>query len=421
MTPIISWKGTTLSQLSSVNKYNIGTSSSPFAPHPVKGYRRERTGASGSRANVPMSSLDQPGSTIVNSTSTTCGSCGVVHINSANSNCDACSTYNPASNALRRVRSSGMNSKKFLSSTKQYLDSRSKSYERASHYYIREGDMAAIPGTSASINNVYTTNTVTNCTKTTLTQTSFEYQWVDGTYHTINVPAGDYNVNDMNLLLKNAMILNFHYLVSATTGTKVFFLNIGYNSTNNKVEFTTLTMDPAIHGGASFEMPKDSGLTRIETWEIPTTTAMVPGILISAGPLADALGFAAGSYPTVAIGVGTQDTDEAAYLHSSSENPPIKGSYVALYYKPNNPQYGQQGAVDSSSRLARLRYTTITDSAASFLTALGSNTANAVAYGVPSPGYTVKDKMGYPIKCSPSVGPDGEMRNCRVTTIRNLI
>ena len=173
MTPIISWKGTTLSQLSSVNKYNIGTSSSPFAPHPVKGYRRERAGASGSRANVPMSSLDQPGSTIVNSTSTTCGSCGVVHINSPNSNCDACSTYNPASNALRRVRSSGMNSKKFLSSTKQYLDSRSKSYERASHYYIREGDMAVIPGTSASINNVYTTNTVTNCTNVTLIQTSF--------------------------------------------------------------------------------------------------------------------------------------------------------------------------------------------------------------------------------------------------------
>lgn len=419
MTPIISWKGTTLSQLSSVNKYNIGTSSSPFAPHPVKGYRRERAGASGSRANVPMSSLDQPGSTIVNSTSTTCGSCGVVHINSPNSNCDACSTYNPASNALRRVRSSGMNSKKFLSSTKQYLDSRSKSYERASHYYIREGDMAAIPGTPASINNVYTTNTVTNCTNVTLIQTSFEYQWVDGSYHTINVPAGDYNVNSINLLLKNAMILNFHYLVSASTGSKVFFLNIGYNSSTNKVEFTTLTMDPAIHGVAPFEMPKDSGQNTITTWSIPGS-AVVPGIRISAGPLADALGFAAGSYPTIAIG-GIEPQDTNANLHSSSENPPIKGSYVALYYKPNNPQYGQQGAVDSSSRLARLRYTTITDGAASFLTALGRNTANAVAYGVPSPGYTVKDKTGYPIKCIPSVGPNGEMRNCKVTTIRNLI
>lgn len=82
--------------------------------------------------------------------------------------------------------------------------------------------------------------------------------------------------------------------------------------------------------------------------------------------------------------------------------------YVPVYHKPNNAKFAVQGAVDSSSRLARLKYDTITDTAGTYINAfdeygVGNATANALAYGVPSGGYTVKDKIGYPNRRSMAV------------------
>ena len=83
-------------------------------------------------------------------------------------------------------------------------------------------------------------------------------------------------------------------------------------------------------------------------------------------------------------------------------------SYVPVHYKPNNAKFAQQGAVDSSSRLARLKLDTITNSGATYRVAFdkygaGNATANALAYGVPANGYTIKDKLGYPNKSTPIV------------------
>jgi hypothetical protein len=92
-------------------------------------------------------------------------------------------------------------------------------------------------------------------------------------------------------------------------------------------------------------------------------------------------------------------------------------NYVPVHYKPNNSKFAQQGAVDSSSRLARLKLDTITKSGATYRVAFdkygaGNATANALAYGVPANGYTIKDKLGYPNKrtpivktCSTNAGP----------------
>ena len=92
-----------------------------------------------------------------------------------------------------------------------------------------------------------------------------------------------------------------------------------------------------------------------------------------------------------------------------------------MYYKPNNPQYSQQGAVSSSSRIQRLKYNSITDSAYSYQTAYGKNVANALAYGVPANGYTIKDKIGYPLKCTPKFSYDGTVKNCSPSKISNMI
>ena len=47
-------------------------------------------------------------------------------------------------------------------------------------------------------------------------------------------------------------------------------------------------------------------------------------------------------------------------------------TYASTIYKPNNSTFSQQGAVDSSSRIARLKLNTINKNAASFKTTFGT-------------------------------------------------
>jgi hypothetical protein len=89
-----------------------------------------------------------------------------------------------------------------------------------------------------------------------------------------------------------------------------------------------------------------------------------------------------------------------------------KTQYVPVYYKPNNSKFAKQGAVDSSDRLLRLKYDTITDIGGKMRVAYGQPTANALAYGVPINGYTIKDKIGYPNICTPIIKQDGTIQKC---------
>lgn len=89
-----------------------------------------------------------------------------------------------------------------------------------------------------------------------------------------------------------------------------------------------------------------------------------------------------------------------------------KTQYVPVYYKPNNSKFAKQGAVDSSDRLLRLKYDTITDIGGKMRVAYGQSTANALAYGVPINGYTIKDKIGYPNTCTPIIKKDGSIQKC---------
>jgi hypothetical protein len=65
-----------------------------------------------------------------------------------------------------------------------------------------------------------------------------------------------------------------------------------------------------------------------------------------------------------------------------------------------------------------LKYDTVTNSANTFMTAYGKQTANALAYGVASPGYTIKDKVGYPVARTPTVSR-GEVTACQSSKLMN--
>ena len=115
---------------------------------------------------------------------------------------------------------------------------------------------------------------------------------------------------------------------------------------------------------------------------------------------------------------GTNGASENQYSSNSVNrcaNAP--NSYVPVYYKPNNAQYAQEGAVSASSRITRLKYDTMTTNGSIYATAFGNSVGNAMAYGTEG-SYTVKDKIGYPSKNTPVFSPySDEQKNCMNTKI----
>ena len=74
-------------------------------------------------------------------------------------------------------------------------------------------------------------------------------------------------------------------------------------------------------------------------------------------------------------------------------------------FKPNNRQYSCQGAVDSSTRLDRLKLTTVNKNAASLKTAFGAEGASACAYrGISDTPYFLKSKYQPPICTQKNLG-----------------
>lgn len=344
--------------------------------------------------------------------------------------CVAKSVGNTQSNALRRLRSGGMVKKQFDISTnkqtyytnsQQYVNSRNRGFSQNQFYYTRIGDSSAKPGDSLSTNNIYTTNTVTNCKKIFVSAgTSFKYQWVNEMTYvegidqtppaivTVNVPSGYYNIIDLNHLLHNTMTENRHYYRRLDNLTKVFLMEFRLNATTGRIELTVSPISAAIVQSKIYgKALKTTELGVVETtdWTTPSTST-TPQIIILDNEFKTVIGFAAGSYP-----LDITNTTDETFIGTSVTLILPEGNRV--YYKPNNPQFAQQGAVTSGSRIARLRYDTITNSAASYRTAYGLHVSNALAYGVPANGYTIKDKIGYPNPNTPVVTATGEMRFCK--------
>ena len=102
-------------------------------------------------------------------------------------------------------------------------------------------------------------------------------------------------------------------------------------------------------------------------------------------------------------------------INQSSFQPQITANYVPLYFKPNNPGFGVQGAVDASTLTHRVKYNTITDAASGLRSAYGNAAADALAYGVSEQAYTLKSAAGDKPIYSPVINPyNGQLCRKRV-------
>lgn len=453
-----SWKGKTFTQITSTIKQNNlknVAGNQIFSARPLNIYRREIASINPSECNVRPSStilgtMDTPGSSIVNSAVT-----NQAHglVNTADFNltsnlyerpgtCSAITTngvcFGPEMNARRRVRSSGnikknfnvsKNNDTYYTSASQYMVSRNRTFGQNQYNYIRQGNVSGKPGDAATVQNVYATNTPNHCAKFNLPfDTSFQYQWIDSTYSTVIVPAGDYVVDDLNAVLQNTMAANQHYYLYTPTQTKVFLIRFDYANLSNKIQLTCFKTDrftfDTVTASAQYAYPDGTNTS----WRTPDHV-IAPVVVVSANAFQTMIGFSPGNYPSQVIRYAPSATSGKTYQYfdgSSYQSPAylvnqvlvsnmfagLQRNYVPVYYKPNNSQFAQQGGVTSSSYITRLKYDTMTNNGYKFREAYGNNVANAMAYGVSDSVYTQKDKIGYPNICSPKFDPvTGKMIN----------
>jgi hypothetical protein len=440
--PLIQWKGSTFNQIHSFVKFNnpADTNSlhSLFKPKPLKIYRREIASSSvdvcNPRTSIKIDSYNRPNGTIINSTATTInGLVNLVDNLLPNNSCEepgTCSVIlNPADNARKRVRSGGMirrqfdiskNNDTYYTSTQQYLSSRNRTFNQNQYNYFRAGDSTAKPGTALASANVYSPQGLSHCAKYHIsTATKLSYIWINNTTYDVLVPAGSYTVDDINNLLKQTMFANKHFILQEGNlsaneyynGNIRYFLNISFNSNTNLVELQSYrTTFAEISGnvpvGATW-IPPINGQDKFPQFNLTET------------PILDALGFSEITFPSTQLAGSITDL---VLTESSSVAPAIQKLYVKLYYKPNNPQFARQGAVSAGDLITRKKYNSITNSTVAYRTAFGDSVANALAYGVPSNGYTFKDKLGYPLKKTPTFSKySDEMKQCTVSTFANAI
>jgi len=434
MTQHIAWEGKIYNQLSSAIKKNYSNTSAIilkrnllFKPLPLKIYRREIASVDISvcnpRTSVKIDQNNMPGVNII--TNSNRGINTSVDFKYENNTCQHpsltitdstyCNQFSAAKNARRRVRTSGIMKSNYNSSNAQYLNTRNLSFKQNEYFHIRQGDALAVPGTLAASRNIYASNnTVVSCQKYYIaSSTYFDYNWINASNIRVTIPSGNYDIDDLNNLLQYKMLTQKHYLIVASTNAKIFFLKFSYNLSTNRIQLLSTTSNDTIFPSSSYNYPVGS------TWTLPVSpTYFNPNIILSDSIICNAIGFVSGTYPATNSGSSTNFTINGSYSPLIQPN-----YYVPIYYKPNNSKFGVQGAVSSSDLITRKKYLAITNTANSFRTAYGNQTADALAYGVPEYGYTKKDKVGFPIiKCPVISKYSGQLKCCqRVRTIRSML
>lgn len=458
----ISWKGQTFNQIVAGIKMNQNTFSAKysfFLPPPIKHYRREISTCP-TRASTVGDVFLQPGSVITNSDSTATKTTYSVdfnlttnHTERPTGNCDqvACSK---AADAKRRVRSSGNVKRKFsasndtyYTSNNEYLISRNRTVKQNEFNYVRYGDPSYQPGSPESIANVYAPGGINHCAKIFISGHStgasplFQYQWLDGVVYDFTIADGNYDLGELVTRFQLTLIANKHYYNDTANGSKVFLFNFVYNTLADKVQIQSFaTNSSTIHPTSRYTLP--AGVS----WYAPAFT-LVPVVRILNNDFQSVLGISVGNYPAAdisgnqtqpstnptaadniyaSLSVGTRtslygisypNSVEGNQFKLGSVKPGIGTPYVPLYYKPSNSKFATQGSVDASSRLARLKYDVVTKSANTYMTAYGKHTANALAYGVPGPSYSIKEKIGYTNGRTPVV-KGGQVVACSNTTVK---
>lgn len=421
--PYIPWKSVPFNQLTTSiqknkNNQNATDSGILFRPGPLKIYRREiaaniPTNHPCSRISYSIDEFTRPNGYLVTE-NTDEGLVNTLDIQAPNSKTEKNTCANPVSavscNALRRCRSSGMTKRKFnpersesayFANTRQYLESRLKTFKQNQYAQVRYEDVSLLSPPTNGNGRFYVPNGVGHCAKVYYDGVAnpFSYIWIDGTTHTVSIAAGYYDVHDLNAAFRMYMWQQNHYLIQVLSGAAIFLLNIAYNNHYDKVELQVFSTASYPINGYVLK----PGVSWSALLHNPET---VPQFVIANNAFQELIGFSSGSYPAT---VTTPVTNNQGFISNATHA--IHPSHKVASYKPNNVAFAQQGGVSGSSQIQRKKYDTIQTIAASYNHIFGSSVANALSYGVSDQVYTLKSRLGYPMKKTPIVsGTTGDIK-----------
>lgn len=427
------WKGKTFFQVTSAIQKNVATipisgnnSRNLFISRPLKLFRREIASIKAipcnMRTSIKIDELNRPNGYLVYNNNNQFGLDTTLDFNLTTNKSQLssaqCSTttncFNQAQYARRRVRSSGMIPKKFnaaknndqyYTSTSQYLNSRNMSFQQNQYNFIRQGDQTQKPGSAMAVNNLYSANGLNHCNVYYISaakgNNTFSYKWIDAGTNVVTIPDGYYDVNSLNGAFRVIMTTNNHYYINIANSAKVFLLNIVYNTSANNIQLQSFISLPYYNSPLVYSVP--AGVT----WNTAPNSTVNPIFIIS-NNFTPVIGFTSQNYPTVSTG--------SNYYVNSNTTVGIQPTYVGVYYKPNNAQYAKQGAVDSSARITRKIYDTLTTVGAKLRTPQGSVITNTLAYRVPTSTFAyIKDSgKPFPVKLTPKINKyNGQLIKCQ--------
>lgn len=426
--PYYSWKGKTLTQITSIlkmNKKNLSTSTGKVLisqlrkPQPLRIIRKEIANVSTfscARTSIKIDEFNRPGGSIVNSLDVINN--GLVNtlaienttISSEHpGTCNGCTSdsttngdpFSPIVNARKRVRSAGMivkkfnaskNNDKYYTSTNEYLLSRNRAIGQRDYIYFRNSNSGIQPGTGNSKSNIYTSQGYSHCTEAivspALANNQFQYIWLDANSYSVVLPTGTYDTESLNNAFKNGMVVNGHYFINNTNQSKNFLLSIDYNGFDNTIIISSTP------GSRSFPFNTLNGTYSApigSVWydNLHNTNTMPTSFIITTINFATLLGFAStGTYSTRAV---------------STQKPQLAPRYDIMYYKPSNITFGVQGSVDSSTYTHRSKFNAVNKGGYLSKSAFGDATANAMAYGVSEQPLTLKSTTGFGITKTPVI------------------
>jgi hypothetical protein len=443
-TRYVSWKGDpkkllTSSLVKNKNSMEANRYTLRFAL-PLKIYRKEIASTNNCDSKrIKIDDLNQPGGSTITVSTNELGSRLYYDLSLPNSKYEvpqtrvssntACLTIEQ--NAKKRVRSSGNikrvfnvnanNDLSYYADTKQYLEARNRLFTQ-NHYTMTIKNNATVkPGAPGSETFLYKTNGTNHCPDFyIISPITFSYSFpynahnyqsnIDPSkrYGDVIIPPGYYtDVAQINNLLIKTMITKNHYYINKTTNQPIYLLSISYDYVSNRILLNTLYTAFDLYNSENTLVPTDITLSLSSKNELEDDYRIGPYFILDNPSAADFFGFSIGSYPNGVFTRGPLQTpDKISSTNVGISTPPfMQKNYTPLYYKPNNSQYAQQGAVSASSRITRLKYNTITTNALKYRTSLGESVGNALAYGVSDTTYSSKDKLGFPNKKTPKFEP----------------
>lgn len=404
----------TFNKVISKLKQNKHAVSTMWLPMPYRGSRRELIIENNcNNRNITMLDISAPGRAIKTSENTSMHH--EVLLSDTNCCSDNTSIHVVETNAKHRVRSTGNITNEFAQSTQIYLEKSGKSETKNSYANYKVGDGIANSTSGILSYQLYKPgNIIRKDGKLVIDGspiTVFQYQWINGYYYDVILPAGTYDVESINLEFRNTMFANKHYLIDTSNANKnIYFMRFVYDSDKDRIQIQCKGVNNTIYSPAQYKPWTSYDMT--VNWEVPEHM-LIPCIVFNNADFADKIGFSIGSYPPENINPNylTQPANlfyqfenyyvnNAFYYANGDTGTKIKSKFVPFIYRPLNSYYGENSSVSASSFTSKKKFNTVTRNYGNHLSANYRRFDDAaLAYNVAAPGYSIKYIMGFDDTC----------------------